>query len=121
MEIEYYKFEDGTNAIDPFLDALDIKMRVKVLRTIGFLEEFGRFLREPYSKPLKDGIFELRTIQGNDIERILYFFFDGNKAVLTNGFTKKTRKTPKREIELAKDRRERYVRRKINERLQEKS
>lgn len=34
--------------------------------------------------------------------RILYFFFIGNKAVLTNGFTKKTQKTPKNEIELAK-------------------
>ena len=57
MEIEYYKFEDGTNAIDPFLDALDIKMRVKVLRTIGFLEKFGRFFERTVFK----------TFEGRDI------------------------------------------------------
>lgn len=111
MEIEYYKFEDGSNPIDPFIEALDVKMKVKVLRTIGFLETFGANLRMPYSRPLGDGIFELRVIQGNDIERILYFFFAGNKAVLTNAFTKKQQKTPKREIDISKERRADYFRR----------
>jgi phage-related protein len=50
---------------------------------------------------VKDGIFELRTIQGNNITRILYFFVVGKQIVLTNGFIKKTQKTPKKEIELA--------------------
>ena len=43
-----------------------------------------------------------------DISRVLYFFFVGKKAVLTNGFVKKTMKTPKREIELAKRYRKDY-------------
>ena len=49
----------------------------------------GPSLREPYSKPLENGIFELRTKQGSDITRVLYFFIVGKKAVLTNGFIKK--------------------------------
>lgn len=65
------------------------------------LEEFGNDLRIPYSNSLGNGIFELRSILGNDITRILYFFIDGNSAVLTNGFTKKTQKTPKNEIDKA--------------------
>lgn len=71
-------------------------------------------MREPESKFLEDGIFESRTIQGSNIERILYFFYVGNVAVLTNGFTKKQNKTPRKEIELAKQRRDDYVRRKEN-------
>ena len=57
----------------------------------------GPLLREPYSKSLENGIFELRTKQGSDITRVLYFFIVGKKAVLTNGFIKKSKKTPKAE------------------------
>ena len=59
IDVNYYTFEDGTNPIDPFLDSLDVKMRAKVFRTIGLLEEFGINLRMPHSEYLEDGIFEL--------------------------------------------------------------
>lgn len=72
----------------------------------------GRELREPYVKLLEDGIFEIRAKQGNDISRILYFFEMDRKIILTNGFVKKTQKTPRREIERAKYYREDYIRRK---------
>ena len=58
-----------------------------------------------------DGIFELRTKQGSNITRIFYFFFVGKKAIITNGFVKKTQKTPKVEIELAKKYKADYERR----------
>ena len=111
IDVDYYEFEDGTNPIDPYLDELDPKMRAKVLRTIGLLEEFGTLLRMPHSEHLGDGIFELRVKQGSNIERVLYFFFTGDKAILTNGFTKKQQKTSPGEIQLAKDRRADYERR----------
>ena len=60
----------------------------------------------PFSRHLDDGIFELRTVQGNDITRVLYFFVAGGEIVLTHGFVKKTQKTPAREIERAKRMRE---------------
>lgn len=56
----------------------------------------------PYSEHLVDEIFEIRAKVGSDIARVLYFFVIGKKIVLTNGFIKKTQKTPKNEIELAK-------------------
>ena len=115
IEVDYYKFEDGSNPIDPYLDALDAKMRAKVLRAIGLLEEFGTGLRLPHSEHLEDGIFELRVKLGSNIERVLYFFFAGNKAILTNGFTKKQQKTPREEIQLAKERRSDYRRRFLHE------
>lgn len=64
-------------------------MRAKVFRTIELLEMKGNHLREPFSKHLVDGIFELRVKQGSNISRVLYFFVVGNKVILTNGFVKK--------------------------------
>ena len=72
-------------------------------------------LREPYSKPLENGILELRTKQGSDITRVLYFFIVGKKVVLTNGFVKKSQKTPKIEKKLAKTYKADYERRYGNE------
>jgi phage-related protein len=100
-EIIFFDTEDGKCPMKDFLDSLEPKLLAKTFRTIDLLEANGPNLREPYSKPLGDGIFELRTKLGTDITRVLYFFVAGQKAVLTNGFIKKTQKTPKSEINLA--------------------
>ena len=100
--------------MEKFLSSLDKKMRAKLLMAVALLEENGAQLREPYSKPLGDGIFEIRAKQGNDISRVLYFFFVGRKIILTNGFIKKTQKTPASEIATAKKYRAEYLSRKEN-------
>lgn len=97
--------------MEDFLQSLEPKMQAKMLRTIDLLEVNGTELRMPYSRSLRDGIFELRAKQGSNITRVLYFFFIGNKAVLTNGFTKKTQETPLSEITLAVKYRKDYERR----------
>lgn len=116
FEIIFYEREDGTIPVQEFLDSLDVKMRAKMVRTIMMLEANGYELREPYSKSLSSekGIMELRAKVGSDISRVLYFFIIGKKAVLTNGFVKKTQKTPKSEIEKAQNYRADYLRRKGN-------
>lgn len=43
-------------------------------RTIYLLQENGNKLREPYTKSLRDGIFELRAKEGSDITRVLFFY-----------------------------------------------
>ena len=109
--VEYYEKEDGSYPVEEFLLSLDIKMRAKVFRNLELLEIKGNQLREPYSKHLEDGIFELRVKLGKNITRVLYFFVIGNKVILTNGFIKKTQKTPRSEIKLDKQYREDYQRR----------
>ena len=108
-EIILYDTEDGRCPVQELLDSLEPKLLAKTLRMNGPL------LREPYSKPLENGIFELRAKQGSDITRVLYFFIVGKKAVLTNGFIKKSQKTPKAEKELAKKYKADYERRYGNE------
>lgn len=111
LKIEFYEKSDGTQPAREFLDSLDKPMRAKMLRVIKMLEKNGNDLREPYSKALGDGIFELRAKVGNNITRELYFFYVGEKAVLTNGFVKKITKTPASEIKLAKKYRDDYNKR----------
>ena len=97
--------------VEEFLDSINPKMRAKLYGLMEILQEKGNMLREPYSKHLDDGIFELRCQFGNDIIRILYFFFYEGKIIMTNGFVKKTQKTPKEEIQLAKERRKDFIER----------
>ena len=72
--IEFYEKETGEIPVQEFIDSLDYKMGAKVLSMLEILEEKGNLLREPYSKPLGEGIFELRCKFGSDITRTLYFF-----------------------------------------------
>lgn len=112
FEVEYYEKSDGTYPAEEFILSQDIKMQTKLFRLLELLELKGNELREPYSKSLSDGIFEIRAIQGNTITRVLYFFVVDKKIILTNGFVKKTQKTPENEIVLAKKYRKDYELRK---------
>ena len=107
-EINYYEDARGRRPIEEFIDSLSPKMKAKVFNRLELLEEHGPALGMPFSRHLDDGIFELRTVQGSDITRVLYFFVAGDKIMLTHGFIKKTQKTPAREIERAKRIRENW-------------
>lgn len=105
FEIVFYEKDNGNCPVKEFMDSLDVKMRAKMIALLELLEEKGNQLGEPYSKKLEDGIFELRCRVGNNSTRVLYFFYFEGKIVLTNGFVKKTNKTPRSEIRIAKKRR----------------
>lgn len=111
FEVEFYTTGDGEKPAKEFLLSLDIKMRAKLMGIISILEEKGNALREPYSKYLDDGIFEIRGKVGNDISRVLYFFYYDKRIILTNGFIKKTQKTPSKELRIAKKYRKEFLER----------
>ena len=112
MEVEFYDLPNGEEPAKDFVFSLEPKMQAKMLWTIRLLEANGTALRMPYSEHLEDGIFELRAKVGSDSSRVLYFFIVGNKAILTNGFVKKTQQTPEAEKDKAKKYRAEYLNRK---------
>ena len=78
------------------------KVKKKIIWTLELLEELDR-VPEIYLKHISntEGLFEIRIQQGSDIFRIFCFFDDRQLVIITNGFQKKTQKTPKKEIEKA--------------------
>ncbi len=115
-QVEYYKKENGDIPVLDFLLSLEVKMRAKAFSEIELLEKHGTELREPFVKHIKGkGLFELRIKFASDISRIFYFTYRQNTFVLLHGFTKKTNKTPQREIERALRYKEDYERRCDNE------
>ena len=112
FEVIFYDKPDGTEPAKEFILSLDVKMQAKIVKEIELLAANGTELREPYSKYIGDNIFELRAKVGSDISRVLYFFFVGRKVILTNGFIKKTDKTPRGEKDRAIRYRQDYLDRK---------
>lgn len=54
-----------------------------------------------FFKHVEDGIYEIRIKVGSDIYRVFSFFDQGKRVILLHGFTKKTQKLPRRQIEKA--------------------
>ena len=59
-------------------------------------------LSTKFVKHIEDEIFELRAEHGGNIFRVFFIFDEGNIVLLFNGFQKKLQKTPRNEIEQAK-------------------
>ena len=112
-EVNFYKTISGKSPIKEFLDSLPGKQVQKITWVLEIIEE-SRIVPKQYFKKLvnTDDIWEVRVISSSTIFRLLGFF-DGNELViLTNGFVKKTQKTPLKEIKLAEKRKKDYLARK---------
>ncbi len=79
------------------VDAKDIKDAAVL---IGALRALGNQLREPRSKSLEDGLFELRGTR----VRMYYGFLPGRRAVLVGGYVKKRTDTPRQVLRLMRAR-----------------
>lgn len=117
FEIVFYEKENGEEPAKEFILSQPPKMRAKLLRLLEMMRLNGNELGEPYTKLLENGIYEIRAKQATNITRVLYFFEVGSRIILTNGFVKKTQKTPRREIDKAKQYREDYVRRRGHDKI----
>lgn len=113
-EVEFYQATTGESPVREFLRELSKSDRVKAGNTIFRLEGLGIELRMPDARPIvsEKGLFELRFKGDDGIFRIIYFHFAGRRFVLLHAFSKKTQKTPQREIEIAKARKADYLRQK---------
>ena len=112
-QVIFYKTQSGKTPVADFLDSLNAKQAKKVTWVLHLIENSKRVPIE-YFKKLSgtSGIWEVRVQSGSNIFRLLGFIDNGRFVVLTNGFQKKSQKTPKNEIQIAEQRKSDFILRK---------
>lgn len=75
-----------------------------LLHILEIIEEFGPAIGKPYTAPMGNGLFEIRAKGKEGIGRSLFCTVKGKEIIILNFFVKKTQKTPKKEIDLARNR-----------------
>lgn len=101
-QLRFYKnSQTGQEPIPEFLASINEKSRSKIGKYIEYLRLCEGYLDEPYSRHITGKIRELRVDFSYNHYRIFYFTFIGKTIILLHGFTKKTDKTPDREIKKA--------------------
>ena len=103
-EVFFYK-----NYYLEFYNTLDKKVQIKFNWTLELIEKEIR-VPEKYLKHLTDtnGLYEIRVEFRRNNYRVFCFFDERALIILINGFIKKKRKTPKREIEFVQKLKKEY-------------
>lgn len=106
FEIVFYRDKKGRSPIGEFLLELSKNNRILVAKTKQGVEKlrYRFYHREPLSKYLESGLWELRIKEGTNILRIIYTFNKNKVIVLLHIFIKKQQKTPANELETARTR-----------------
>ena len=100
-----WRVEILNDAVRAELAALPLDMRARLTQIIEMMIEVGpQRMREPYVKPLRDKLWEMRMRGRDGIARAIYILAHGQRIVILHAFVKKTQKTPPRAIRLALER-----------------
>lgn len=103
-QLEFYVDSRGHSPVTEFLDTLDNKTRARFRWSMEQLRVRNVHAREPLVKHLEGDLWELREESRTEIYRVVYLFFTGRRIVFLHGFQKKSQRTPRRELETARQR-----------------
>ena len=100
IRARFYQTSKGKAPLRECLLKLDVEDRKIVGKNIQKVE-FGWPLGMPYSRPLGQGLYEVRSdITDQRIARVI-FLIEAKEMVLLHAFVKKAQKTPKPDLDLA--------------------
>ncbi|MDO8939479.1 MAG: type II toxin-antitoxin system RelE/ParE family toxin [Methylicorpusculum sp.] len=102
LSVRFFSTEAGSEPVREWLKGLSAQDRKTIGEDIKTVQ-FGWPLGMPLVAHLEGDIWEVRIKLDNRIARVL-FVMDKHTMILLNGFIKKSQKTPKPEIDLAKQR-----------------
>ena len=91
-----------------FINQRNQKEQEKIFAYISALSEQGNSLPSNYIKPLGDGLWELRPEFGGTEFRLFYFTVVQNTIVMLHAIKKKTQKTPRKDLDLARKRQKEF-------------
>jgi phage-related protein len=102
LSVRFFSTEAGSEPVREWLKGLSAQDRKTIGENIKTVQ-FGWPLGMPLVAHLEGDIWEVRIKLDNRIARVL-FVIDKHTMILLHGFIKKSQKTPKPEIDLAKQR-----------------
>ena len=76
----------------------------RFLRYAERMELYGPDLGMPHTRAMGEGLFELRLKVAEGIVRVFYCMLVGRRIVMLHQFIKKSEKTPRKELEIARTR-----------------
>jgi phage-related protein len=76
----------------------------KYIRLTETMKEYGPNLGMPHTRTMSKGLFELRLKGKEGIARVFYGIITHQEILMLHAFVKKTEKTPRHELEIAKKR-----------------
>lgn len=97
--IEYY-----SKAVEHAILRFPPGVLARYLRLTDMMIEFGPNLGMPHTRPMGEGLFELRVKGKEGLGRVFYGTIVAQRIVMLHVFIKKSQKTPKRELEIAQRR-----------------
>jgi phage-related protein len=86
----------------PQILALPAGFLARFIRYAEKMELYGPDLGMPHTRAMGDGLFELRLKAAEGIARVFYCTLVGKRVVMLHHFTKKTDKTPAKELNVAR-------------------
>ncbi|MEK6536943.1 MAG: type II toxin-antitoxin system RelE/ParE family toxin [Actinomycetota bacterium] len=101
-ELVFYETRSGHVPALEFLRGQPKPVRAEGGWLLEQLQKYGNSLGRPVMAYLEDGIHELRWQVERNEYRLLFFFSGRRIVVVTHGFSKKTKRVPKAEIERAR-------------------
>ena len=100
-----WTFQTLNALVDEEIKALPADMQARLLRFADIIEQIGfEALPRDSVKHLEGNLWELRIAGRDGISRAIYLTAVGRRVVVVRVFIKKARKTPPRELELARQR-----------------
>jgi phage-related protein len=97
--------ETLSTTVDAELEALPADIRARFFRIVELIQSQGlERMREPHVKHLEDRLWEMRMSGRDGIARAIYVTAVGRRVVVVRAFVKKTQKTPRAELEIARKR-----------------
>jgi len=108
--VEFYETQSGRCPVRDFLDRLkqeDPNDFAAVMAGLAKLRN-RQYHRPPLSKAVGDEFFELRHV-GKLNTRVLYFFVKGKRIITVHGIRNKAREIPKRDLNVALERKEDWL------------
>jgi len=103
--VEFYETDAGRSPVQVFLDELKTSDPGDFAAVLAGLNKLRnrQYHREPLTKALGDGLFELRHL-GKLNTRVLWFFMRGRRIVAVHGIRNKGQAIPARDRETARER-----------------